>query len=233
LTDLNSDICSNISYRVKKNMIILLFLVNVNIDSLKKTIVQEVSQADSLKWVFIEILNDTTDSMRFTKTKKIQENLQVIDSLIQRNLNIISGQLPTNELVLFMGRLSRKHPENILLRLQLGRVFLKINDIDRAEIMFKKVLNMYPQSFVGHYLLAEVYKKKKDYDASINEYEIARKLNPTDEGVLKEMVNIVSKKEKGRIIEELEQELKSYPERKFLLKYISLLKEKSHKKGGS
>lgn len=214
-------------------MIILLFFVNVNVDSLKKTIVQEVSQADSLKWAFVEVLNDTTDSMRFIKTKKIQENLQMIDSLIQRNLNVISEQLPSNELVLFMGRLSRRHPDNILLRLQLGKIFMKINDLDRAEIMFKKVLNMYPQNFVGHYLLAEVYEKKKDYNSALNEYEIARKLNPVDEGILKEMANIVPKGEQSRIINELEQELKSYPERKFLQKYIALLKEKSYKKGGS
>jgi len=214
-------------------MIILLFLVNVNVDSLKKTIVQEVSRADSLKWVLIETLKDTTDSMRPEKTKKIQDDLQKLDSLIQSNLSVISEQLPSKELVLFMGRLSRRHPDNVLLRLQLGRVFMKINDLDRAEIMFKKVLNMYPQSFVGHYFLAEVYKKKKNYDAALNEYEIARKLNPTDEDVLKKMVNIVPEKEQSRIIDELGQELKAYPERTFLQKYISLLKEKYHKKGDS
>lgn len=223
----------NYKLKIKENMIILLFLVNVNVDSLKKTIVQEVSRADSLKWVLIEILKDTTDSMRAEKTKKIQDDLQKLDSLIQSNLSVISEQLPSKELVLFMGRLSRRHPDNVLLRLQLGRVFMKINDLDRAEIMFKKVLNMYPQSFVGHYFLAEVYKKKKNYDAALNEYEIARKLNPTDEDVLKKMVNIVPEKEQSRIIDELGQELKAYPERTFLQKYISLLKEKYHKKGDS
>ncbi len=223
----------NYKLKIKENMIILLFLVNVNVDSLKKTIVQEVSRADSLKWVLIETLKDTTDSMRPEKTKKIQDDLQKLDSLIQSNLSVISEQLPSKELVLFMGRLSRRHPDNVLLRLQLGRVFMKINDLDRAEIMFKKVLNMYPQSFVGHYFLAEVYKKKKNYDAALNEYEIARKLNPTDEDVLKKMVNIVPEKEQSRIIDELGQELKAYPERTFLQKYISLLKEKYHKKGDS
>jgi len=223
----------NYKLKIKENMIILLFLVNVNVDSLKKTIVQEVSRADSLKWVLIETLKDTTDSMRPEKTKKIQDDLQKLDSLIQSNLSVISEQLPSKELVLFMGRLSRRHPDNVLLRLQLGRVFMKINDLDRAEIMFKKVLNMYPQSFVGHYFLAEVYKKKKNYDAALNEYEIARKLNPTDEDVLKKMVNIVPEKEQSRIIDELWQELKAYPERTFLQKYISLLKEKYHKKGDS
>jgi len=223
----------NYKLKIKENMIILLFLVNVNVDSLKKTIVQEVSRADSLKWVLIETLKDTTDSMRAEKTKKIQDDLQKLDSLIQSNLSVISEQLPSKELVLFMGRLSRRHPDNVLLRLQLGRVFMKINDLDRAEIMFKKVLNMYPQSFVGHYFLAEVYKKKKNYDAALNEYEIARKLNPTDEDVLKKMVNIVPEKEQSRIIDELGQELKAYPERTFLQKYISLLKEKYHKKGDS
>ncbi|HHE05031.1 MAG TPA: tetratricopeptide repeat protein [candidate division WOR-3 bacterium] len=186
-----------------------------------------------MKWVLIETLKDTTDSMRAEKTKKIQDDLQKLDSLIQSNLSVISEQLPSKELVLFMGRLSRRHPDNVLLRLQLGRVFMKINDLDRAEIMFKKVLNMYPQSFVGHYFLAEVYKKKKNYDAALNEYEIARKLNPTDEDVLKKMVNIVPEKEQSRIIDELGQELKAYPERTFLQKYISLLKEKYHKKGDS
>jgi hypothetical protein len=60
----------------------------------------------------------------------------------------------------------------------LGLIYLKEGEYDKAREEFKKLIELKPNSAKGHYSLGRVYAKREEYDKAIDKYKRALKFNP-------------------------------------------------------
>ena len=62
----------------------------------------------------------------------------------------------------------------------LARIALKSGNTEQAKKYLFKLINKYPESYVGHKILAEVYEKEEKYSIAIDEYIRASNINNKD-----------------------------------------------------
>lgn len=72
----------------------------------------------------------------------------------------------------------KKSPHKPRTHINLGFLYLKAQDLQRAEDHFKKAIELDPNSANAHLNLGLVYLLKKDYDSALKEYELALKIRP-------------------------------------------------------
>jgi len=60
-------------------------------------------------------------------------------------------------------------------RLKLGAYYLRLDQVDQAQIQLKAVTRLSPQESQAHYLLALIYSSEHKYDLAASEYEIVLK----------------------------------------------------------
>ena len=65
----------------------------------------------------------------------------------------------------------------------LGKVYLKKDDLGNAESMLRRALQMDPNNFSGHHLLAQVLQRAARPDEARKEFELAERLRATADGV--------------------------------------------------
>lgn len=62
----------------------------------------------------------------------------------------------------------------------LAKIAIKSGNTEKAKEYLFKLINKYPQSYIGHKTLAEVYEKEENYSIAVDEYIRANELNSKD-----------------------------------------------------
>ena len=100
-----------------------------------------------------------------------------------------------------------------MLNITLANIALKSGNIDRAKEYLFKLINKYPDSYVGHKLLAEVYEKDGKYDLAIDEYIRTTEINNKDLKISLNLASLLNKVERpDDAITMLQDLLKKKPE---------------------
>lgn len=73
---------------------------------------------------------------------------------------------------------------------QLARVYLAMNDLEKAKAMATKELELNPNLDSAHFIMGEVYRLAKDYREAVVKYEKAISLNPRSVDALVSMATI-------------------------------------------
>jgi len=91
-------------------------------------------------------------------------NSENIDSKINLALSYVDLPEESNPMkgILMLLDLNKKFPDNIPVLLQLGRLSLGTNQLDKSVERLSKVISLDPDNNEAHCLLAEVYRKKGD-----------------------------------------------------------------------
>ena len=75
------------------------------------------------------------------------------------------------------------------IRLSRGIAKCLLNDFAGAEIDMKKAIAFIPESYAAHFNLAQLYDKMKEYEDSVNEYQICIGLMPEKQTELNEAIS--------------------------------------------
>ena len=91
-------------------------------------------------------------------------NSQNIDSKINLALSYVDLPEEDNPMkgIMMLLDLNKQYPDNIPVLLQLGRLGLGTNQLDKSVKRLSKVVSLDPNNKEAHCLLAEVYRKKGD-----------------------------------------------------------------------
>jgi len=91
----------------------------------------------------------------------ISLNPENIDHKINQALCYVEKPLEDNPMkgIMMLLELNRENPENIPVLLQLGKLGLQTNQMEKATERFKKVLNLEPENKEAHCYLAKIYSQ--------------------------------------------------------------------------
>ena len=67
-----------------------------------------------------------------------------------------------------------------ILNIILAKIALNAGNTEQAKEYLFKIINKYPESYIGHKTLAEVYEKEERYNVAIDEYIRATEINNKD-----------------------------------------------------
>jgi tetratricopeptide (TPR) repeat protein len=97
-----------------------------------------------------------------------------IDSKINLALSYVDYPDETNPMkgILMLVELNKQNPDNISVLLQLGRLSLGTNQLDKAVDRLLRVIELSPNNKEAHCLLAEVYKRSGEIEKASAEEEI-------------------------------------------------------------
>lgn len=95
----------------------------------------------------------------------------------------------------------------------LAKIALSSGNTEKAKDYLFKLINKYPESYIGHKTLAEVYEKEEKYSAAVDEYIRATELNNKDIKLNYNIAKLLSKTERSEeAITVLQDILKKKPE---------------------
>lgn len=80
-----------------------------------------------------------------------------------------------------------------MLNITLAKMALKSGNIEQAKTYLFKLINKYPDSYIGHKTLAEVYEKDEKYDLAIDEYIRTTEINSKDLKISINLANLLNK----------------------------------------
>ena len=100
-----------------------------------------------------------------------------------------------------------------MLYIMLAKIALNAGNTDKAKDYLFKLINKYPESYMGHKTLAEVYEKEEKYSVAADEYIRASELNNKDLKLNYNIARLLKKDERPEeAIEVLQDILKKKPE---------------------
>ena len=100
-----------------------------------------------------------------------------------------------------------------MLNITLAKIALKSGNTEQAKAYLFKLINKYPDSYIGHKTLAEVYEKDGKYDLAIDEYIRSTEINNKDLKISLNIANLLNKVERpDDAITMLQDILKKKPE---------------------
>ena len=100
-----------------------------------------------------------------------------------------------------------------MLYIMLAKIALNAGNTDKAKDYLFKLINKYPESYIGHKTLAEVYEKEEKYSVAADEYIRASELNNKDLKLNYNIARLLNKDERPEeAIEVLQDILKKKPE---------------------
>ena len=100
-----------------------------------------------------------------------------------------------------------------MLYIMLAKIALNAGNTDKAKDYLFKLINKYPESYMGHKTLAEVYEKEEKYSVAADEYIRASELNNKDLKLNYNIARLLNKDERPEeAIEVLQDILKKKPE---------------------
>ena len=100
-----------------------------------------------------------------------------------------------------------------MLYIMLAKMALNAGNTDKAKDYLFKLINKYPESYIGHKTLAEVYEKEEKYSVAADEYIRASELNNKDLKLNYNIARLLNKDERPEeAIEVLQDILKKKPE---------------------
>ncbi len=112
-------------------------------------------------------------------------------------------------------------------------VCARTNDIDKAEFILKKVIQLSPEHAIAHKDLAVIYLSKRLFDYAKDEFEIAYKLEPKNPYILFELANYYYVTGDHKIAQKYYNELMKHdniPLSMYLNISMNLLASKKYKK---
>lgn len=92
------------------------------------------------------------------------------DAYLERGLTLQAEELATTG--------TERHPLFPAGFLVLGKIFLKINKFDEAEVAFKKCVELAPQNILAHQFLGDTYLSLKKPIEALRAYKMTLFLNP-------------------------------------------------------
>ncbi len=101
-------------------------------------------------------------------------NLNIIFKIIMYILSII---LPAIILIL---EYSKKVDFPEILYITLAKIAMSSGNAEKAKEYLFKVIKKYPESYIGHKTLAEIYEKEENYSVAVDEYIRATQINNKD-----------------------------------------------------
>ena len=100
-----------------------------------------------------------------------------------------------------------------ILNLLLAKIALSSGNTEQAKDYLFKLINKYPNSYIGHKTLAEVYEKEEKYSIAVDEYIRASEINNKDIKLNYNMARLLNKDERPEeAITVLQDILKKKPE---------------------
>ena len=100
-----------------------------------------------------------------------------------------------------------------ILNVVLAKIALNSGNTEQAKQYLLKLINKYPQSYIGHKTLAEVYEKEENYSVAVDEYIRANELRKEDLKIDLKIANLLSKDKRDEdAITLLQDILKKRPE---------------------
>ena len=100
-----------------------------------------------------------------------------------------------------------------ILNIILAKIALNSGNTDQAKEYLFKLINKYPESYIGHKTLAEVYEKEEKYSVAVDEYIRASEINNKDIKLNYNIAKLLNKDERPEeAIETLQDILKKKPE---------------------
>ncbi len=94
--------------------------------------------------------------------KAISLNPQNLDHKINKALCYVEDKENPMQGIMMLRELESENPDAPAVQMQLGRLSLRTNQLDKALERFNKVIQLDPANKDAHCLLAEVYKEKND-----------------------------------------------------------------------
>ncbi len=108
-----------------------------------------------------------------------------------------------------------------LFRIAMAKIYMSFNKNDKAKDYLFSLINKYPESYLGHKILAELYEKEGRNDNAIDEYIRVTEINNRDINMNFNIAKLLNKENRSQeAIGVLEDILKRKPE---LYKATSLL----------
>ncbi len=100
-----------------------------------------------------------------------------------------------------------------MLNIFLAKIALKTGNTEKAKDYLFRLVNKYPESYVGHKTLAEVYEKEEKYSVAVDEYIRASEINNKDIKLNYNIARLLNKDERpDEAITLLQDLLKKNPE---------------------
>ena len=100
-----------------------------------------------------------------------------------------------------------------MLNIILAKIALHSGNTEKAKDYLFKLINKYPESYIGHKTLAEVYEKEEKYSVAVDEYIRATEINNKDIKLNYNIARLLSKTERSEeAITVLQDILKKNPE---------------------
>ncbi len=100
-----------------------------------------------------------------------------------------------------------------MLNIILAKIALHFGNTEKAKDYLFKLINKYPESYIGHKTLAEVYEKEEKYSVAVDEYIRATEINNKDIKLNYNIARLLSKTERSEeAITVLQDILKKNPE---------------------
>ncbi len=97
----------------------------------------------------------------------------------------------------------------------------KTNNIDKAKNILNNYITKNPQSYISHKLLAQIYEKEENYEASISEYLKVTELNRNDLNSYYNLAVMLNKnKQNDKAIIVLQEILKQTPENEKIVNFL-------------
>ena len=100
-----------------------------------------------------------------------------------------------------------------MLNIALARIALNSGNSEKAKDYLFKLINKYPESYIGHKSLAELYEKEDKYSVAVDEYIRATEINNKDINLNYKIANLLNKDKRANdAIQVLQDVLKKKPE---------------------
>ena len=100
-----------------------------------------------------------------------------------------------------------------MLNITLAKIALNSGNTEKAKDYLFKLINKYPESYIGHKSLAEVYEKEEKYSVAVDEYSRATEINNKDIKLNYKIANLLNKDKRANdAIQVLQDVLKKKPE---------------------
>lgn len=100
-----------------------------------------------------------------------------------------------------------------MLNILLAKIALNAGNTEQAKEYLFRLINKYPESYLGHKMLAEVYEKEEKYAVAVDEYIRASEINNKDIKINYNIARLLNKDERpDEAITVLQDILKKKPE---------------------
>ena len=116
-----------------------------------------------------------------------------------------------------------------MLNITLAKIALNAGNTEKAKDYLFKLINKYPESYIGHKTLALIYEKEEKYSVAVDEYIRAREINNKDLKLDYNIANLLNKDKRPKeaiiILQDLLKKKPEYYEATNLLGEILYLNE--------